>query len=392
MRHADPDTVAGTTDLYLKRHSGRFLFDDYYEIPDVEIPTHFAEAHSSELRWVDGQLVRQQVRLLESLIRIWELDSQLADELINTEWVKHPRGYVEASTITDIAAIASTDLELARLISSRPGVEFGLVYWMHTFIESVRRIHQNDSSLAWDVAESPWAVEDFFMPTSLFARLVADLAVEDVDVARRLLVMPWIADGLSGSEVDALQRVRRMWRHSPELVRTVAGLDWVSQTTSNSDAVGNLELILHYAELISASSPDLGLDIMRSEWFQDGVDIYERRALGYVAVASESNLDTANEIAGLDWFADGSDDVESLAVGVLFDLAVTHDEVFERVMALSWVRDDIAAIEEEALFNLLQVVNADPQAALRVAGSDWFADGIDDEEFSRLRGIADSLR
>ena len=392
MRHADSETVVGTVDLYLKRHSGRFLFDDYHEIPDVEIPAQFAEAHSGELSWSAGPLDRQQARLLEALIRIWELDTQLAAELINTEWVKHPRGYVEASTITDIAAIASTDLELARWISSYPGVEFGLVYWMHTFIESVRRIHQNDSSLAWDVAESPWAVEDFFMPTSLFARLIADLAAEDVEVARRLLVMPWVADGLSGREFDALQRVRLMWRHSPELVRTVAGLDWVSQTTSDSDAVGNLELILHYAELISASSPDLGLDIMRSAWFQDGVDEFERRALDYVAVASENNLDAANEIASLDWFADGSDDVESLAVNVLVDLAVTHDEVFERVMALSWVRDDIAAIEEGALFSLLQVVNADPQTALRVAGSAWFTDGIDEAELRRLRDIADSLR
>ena len=137
-------------------------------------------------------------------------------------------------------------------------------------MSQIRDTIEADTALAGDL-ESFWSANGF---ADLFFWHVQYLASIEPLAARRILDLPWVADGVSQAESTAIGRLSRKGRVDLELLDRVLGFSWVLDevTPVEAEAVRNLALIWW-------SDKELGKTVTEFPWVADGITRNEGAAL-----------------------------------------------------------------------------------------------------------------
>ena len=208
-----------------------------------------------------------------------------------------------------------------------------------------------------------------------FLQLTFHLTFYDVDAARLVSSLAWLADEVNQDENVALQALANLVLIDFQLAEAITHLSWFRDdiTLYESQALRALVVInFRLAETIT-----------RLSWFRDDITLYESQALQALMVI---DFQLAEAITRLSWFRDDITLYESQALRAL---VVIDFQLAEAITRLSWFRDDITLYESQAL-RALDVFSLDhPELAKQLPSSDRFADDITVFELLALRALGE---
>ena len=154
---------------------------------------------------------------------------------------------------------------------------------------------------------------------------------EDIDLARHLVGLPWLVDGVSYFEAKfALPELADLATKDAELAMRIASFSWYADHSLEtwSEAVGaTVEAINDVAAL----DIELARRITRYPWYADDITYEEWVALLYLSRLAASDIELARKIAGLSWFAEDITPERSQAIRFLNDVAAFDIELARRM-------------------------------------------------------------
>ncbi|MDE2779199.1 MAG: hypothetical protein OXI91_05925 [Chloroflexota bacterium] len=173
---------------------------------------------------------------------------------------------------------------------------------------------QADTALAERMAGFPWLADGITRDEVQALEAVRILAQMDLPGARRLAGYPWVADGINPDEGSGLFYLAALADRSPALVQHLTGLDWLSRGIDQhtGDALRELNF-LHQVHIVQELFSDIGAEgltnlLLGQPWFQD--DISPEEAAVMVAMKSACRV---NHVC-LDLIANGWTASETLAL------------------------------------------------------------------------------
>ena len=243
---------------------------------------------------------RDQSDAANAIIDIWFLDADLAYTIAMLPWfaegAKLPR-QGEWLGFSELSFIASRDLELAKEIADSPWFEEGPTSYRWEALWPLNDMTVLDPDFARTVVRHPWlsALEG---PTQQDLAHFANSFMDDagLELAKWVFGFPWVADGLSEDEYQALLALKSMARNEgKELARLVAGYPWVI------DGMNELELQTLRA---IRSFARVGLESVESQvnyhWLQDDVTNadYMRFVLGFPDTTVDLTANLSDSLMG----------------------------------------------------------------------------------------------
>ena len=172
----------------------------------------------------------------------------------------------------------------------------------------------------------------------------------DASVARRLVDLPWIADGLTtlspNTEQWAVLYLEQIAEKDPSLANRLLSLPWVIDGVAHEGAdpftipdrhlfpsMGNLVFFV----IFSGNNDPKSI--------------------------INTDLSLAHHIMDLPWFADGLNDIEDQALDWFAQIAWADPSLAQRLLSLPWVADDITEHEKLTLRYVSQIAKYDLEMA-----------------------------
>ena len=175
-----------------------------------------------------------------------------------------------------------------------------------------------------------------------------DVLADHDEFARTIAGLPWVADGITTAEAEAIAPLASLAGTDAALARTMAGLSWVV----------------------------------------DEISGWEPAALSSLDVLAVHDAAFAKTVAGLPWMADGVTQPESWALRSFDGLAAGNNLEFAQTIAdLEWVADDITLAEAGAIYSMRSLIHENGLMD-ELAKEPWFADGLNDEDVSLLTTLS----
>ena len=220
-----------------------------------------------------------------------------------------------------------------------------------------------------------WVVDGISAEESNLIYYFLNIAGIDASVARRLVDLPWIADGLTtlspNTEQWAVLYLEQIAEKDPSLANRLLSFPWVIDGVAHEGAdpftipdrhllpsTGNLVFFLIFSGNNNPKS------------------------------IINTDLSLAHHIMDLSWFADGLNDIEYHALGPLADTAIYDPSLAQRLLNLPWVADDITEHEQLTLRYVSSIARNDLEMANTIVDMPLFAG-----EFSLLyMGVAKAMR
>lgn len=133
--------------------------------------------------------------------------------------------------------------------------------------------------------------------------------------------LPWVADGVDGSEKEAAELLIGAARWYPEVYFALAKMPWVRDgiTQAETDAIYGLRWTSYYSILIARQ-------MLALSWAQDGITAAEGRAMRYLYFGVRYTRPLAEGLLEKPWIHDGITADEATVVQNLYWMARTDDE------------------------------------------------------------------
>ncbi len=125
------------------------------------------------------------------------------------------------------------------------------------------RLHAADSQISASVASWPWMQSDLSESGQWILSALTDLVGDYPDLVRALVNAPWVSDGLSQPEIDAL-------RGAIDLGPQTASLVFGRQVQSRQDGEWQTRLATRLQDLRD-DDPELLSRLREASWFVDGI-------------------------------------------------------------------------------------------------------------------------
>ena len=159
--------------------------------------------------------------------------------------------------------------------------------------------------------------------------------------------------------MDVIGYLREMARRSTaDLAEIIIALPWVADGVSDSEVRGIFYLL----------STDIAESVIALPWLADGISDIEAEAIAQLN--AQLNLipfdDLAESVIAMPWLADGISDGEADFINGLGGLSYVSRSAAERIVALPWVADGVSDREAGITMALAYIANADVDAALQV--------------------------
>ena len=193
--------------------------------------------------------------------------------------------------------------------------------------------------------------------------------IAEYDLAESIVALPWLADGVSDTEVDTILSLREIARRSTaELAESVIALPWLADEVSDSERSA-ISLLFN----IAAKSATTAKSVIALPWLADGVSDAEAGYLGNLYRITRSSVAVAESVLALPWLADGVSDTKRSAVAYLSRM--NADEA-ARVVDMPFLQTLEAA--DVAALRSLRSLTADQLADM--LSRPMLKDGITDDE------------
>ncbi len=184
-------------------------------------------------------------------------------------------------------------------------------------------------------------------------------------------------DGIDDTEAEAVQDLLYIAVMSRSVTSSLVSMPWVQDgvTQAEAEAIGWMN---------NFSAAEVAAAVVSLEWMQDGVDDAEVRTLEKLSYIANRDTQVGLSVASMDWVKDGLDgagvDVDAIDwVGNIADAGVASD-----VVSLGWMQDGVDTTEVKALKELSYIANRDAQVGLAVVSLGWVEDGLDRAEVEAI--------
>ena len=163
----------------------------------------------TSLEWAQGAMTTQQERVFTNLLRLARLSARAGDALASYAWVRDGVGQAEAWAIRSVSTIR--DPEDAAFVATLPWLAEDVNDSATEALDNIVllvRLHPDDGAkalIAWvrdGVTEEEAAALD----------RLAGISQEDQAVATTLLALAWVQDGVDATEEQVLRRMNSMLR------------------------------------------------------------------------------------------------------------------------------------------------------------------------------------
>ena len=159
---------------------------------------------------------------------------------------------------------------------------------------------------------------------------------------------PWVADGMTEDERQAVNALREILREAPAVAETLLGFHWLADGVTEDESLTVLHLQNIVREDAAFTEALLGFP-----WLADGVTGNEWRAVRDLRYILREDAAMAETLLGYQWLADG----------------------------VSW--DD-----RRTLWGLARLLYAiDRRSLSALTEKSWFKDGLSREEFTLIGGL-----
>ena len=230
-------------------------------------------------------------------------------------------------------------------------------------------------------------------PIHLEAReKITSIWLRDAELGEFITQAPWVADGITEMELDALGALNILSAIDSELVESIFALPWVASGVDHSEFPafgGLLEIGENNPELVSVLVP--------ATWVVEGPELTEplmADVLGSLLDISLKDPALALSVAEVPWVADGVNSTEAVILSVLPDyltfnpsyrlggreFLAQNQQLVDDAGNLIHVAPDVHVID-----GLVHVFSRYfSRASLdRVVSQPWFRDGVDPLEAAR---------
>ena len=171
------------------------------------------------------------------------------------------------------------------------------------------------------------------------------LAQSHPSLYRQIEELPWVEDGLSEVERDAIDQLLYIAVADTQSLAATLGLPWVRDAISEveRDALDQLSGI-GYSDSQSLAAT-LGLP-----WVRDAISEVERDALDQLSGIGYSDSQSLAATLGLPWVRDAISEVERDALDQLSGIGYSDSQSLAATLSLPWVQDAISAVEYDAVY------------------------------------------
>ncbi len=244
-----------------------------------------------------------------------------------------------------------------------------------------------DVELARAVAGLEWIANSVGRGEVAFLRWLDDFAATDLELGHQVLGYSWIADGVTSGELAALRALARVASGELDLARHLASLPWFTDGLSDSE-----RQLLGETEPLTRNALDLVGVYAALPWYADGLTTEEERGLFHtLRLIADRDPDLARLLASYQWLADEVLYDEWGTLHSLNNLTMIDLELARTVAGYAWFADDVSGGEWSLVHDLNELASLDLELARRVAGQAWFADDLVQEDWwalSRLHQAA----
>ena len=196
-------------------------------------------------------------------------------------------------------------------------------------------------------------------------------------------LVPWFSDPPGDTYSAAAEEIVSIWLVDVELAKAVVELNWIASRVADSEVD-----FLGWLRGLASRDIELSHHVLDYVWIADDVTDRELSALGSLARVASRDLELARHLAILPWFTDGVSDSERKLLGEIQPRTRNTFELVGAFAALPWYADGLTTQEEGGLFhNLRLIADRDADLARLLASYQWIADQVFYDEWGTLHAL-----
>ena len=186
---------------------GKLIVSEEFEIVDRQIPASgpFLELRDG-LPWAGQPLDLDEENALLALSSMMETDPDLAAQVASLPWMRQALTLEGRNTLQALDILATANVDLAKRVAGSSWLAYGVSKGGWLSLRTLASLAEMDAELAGLVAGYPWLAND----EGLIVSYVLKISQESPAAAETLLGLPWLADGVSDMEADALKYLSRI--------------------------------------------------------------------------------------------------------------------------------------------------------------------------------------
>ena len=305
-------------------------------------------------------------------------------------WFDSPPDSAHSSARIAIETIWKDDQQLGTTVARFPWVGDGIIEAEQLLLEELATLAEDYPELAGDFAEFPWMSTVNGVGTEAHRGVAAMrlAAAADAELAELLSGYPWLQDGITSIEADALAGIAGLAGQDMDTAELLVS----SSGFVNGDTLQHVAKAADNISVILQINSTVGREVVAYSWITDGITRMEARALdgfqGLLSISAQDNSGLIDKLAGYSWVRDGFTAIEIKALDDLQSLLEVAERVdsdlAELLAGYPWVADGITSEDLEALYwfeELLDIAReSDIPFVEKVAGFSWIADGVTSAE------------
>ena len=307
---APASVQSDVSDHYRRLHGGLFLAElDHPEGSDA-VPDVVIDAVREFLPWADAPENAYQAHALLSLSDLWQLDSALAESVVQNAWLSGQLNRVEMAAIGDFARLAAADLELARTLGEYEWFrDRNMLFWEQKAIRALQRLAERNAEYGRRVINIPWVTDGLNNPERTILEDLSEVARNDPEVFELLMEFGWVQDDLDFDERFALVALGQIALVNAGIVDDLSALRWLNDGVSDFERTGHVDVVAleTLARLVRVDGA-LGDGVVELRWFEDGVTQDESFALQGLLNIAKIDIGRARGVLRIGWFIDGVND------------------------------------------------------------------------------------
>lgn len=247
-------------------------------------------------------------------------------------------------------------------------------------LRNARWLDQNHPALASEIKSLPWVADGIDGTESETLQDLLYIAVDSRSVVTSIVAIPWMQDHLTKLEAEAIAWLKNFSAEgTASSVAVLVALDWLQDDIEELEVKAIQEL-----SYIDYDDEELAALVVALSWVQDGVGELEAQAIGWVGNFSDGGV--AASVVALGWMEDGIEELEVKTIQELSYIDYDDSGVASSVVGLDWIQDGIEVLEFEAI----NWVNnfGDMEVAASVVTLGWMEDGIEELEVKTIQELS----
>ena len=177
-------------------------------------------------------------------------------------------------------------------------------------------------------------------------------------MANQLKALPWVADGVDDSELEAAEALIAAARWYPDVFNALLQKPWVTDRMITADETRAVKW-LRFAARVAGEQV---VRILNLSWVQDEITADEAQAVEFLCWAGRNDPDLTDRMLEFSWVNDGITAYEAEAIEDISWVMHQAPALAEPMLQKSWVQDDITRDEATVIDRLYWISRAEDES------------------------------